>query len=316
MKKLIITAIILTLTLTGNAFATDSAITVVSHENYLTGTGYVKVTLTANSATGGFIDVDNTIPHGKMKGIVEYATVEPGTVTPTANTDVSVWSSTGKSLFGDTGTVKVPSNDGQLADIDFSVTNETLNVKRPTHGGTTIQVRNNSVNSAKIILHIYYSTEGFSGIAEPLDVTTSAFEVTIDDSTPIDVTLDEPIKTTPGDMAVATITSQAIPNGTGYTFTAVDMTNKKGVICLQLQLEGAGTVSVNYAMSNDESTYRLPADSDAEEYTGLTATGGYGSDGHYFLPLNNIKPGKSLQIGINEVSAGSAVTATAILMTQ
>jgi len=299
MKKLTFLTIFLIMALAGNAFAADSTCTVVEHENFLRGTGYVVVTLTADSS-GEFNSIVNTITHANMSGIVEYATVEPGAVTPTASTDISIWSSTGKSLFGDTGRTAVPVNDGQLANIDFSTTRETLNVKRPVHGDTTIQVSNNSVNSAIIILHIYYSKDGFSGVAEPLTVTSTAAA---------------PIEYTETSLKTITVTAQSVAQNASYTPFTIDMSKIKGALGIQFQVAGAGTGSMSYAISNDGTNFFGPVTGIADEgaiFTGITATSGGGSRGVVIDDVD-VEFAKWVKFYIDETAGSDAISVTATL---
>ena len=311
MKKLTFLTIFLIMALAGNAFAADSTCTVVEHENYLEGTGYVVVTLTADSS-GEFNSIVNTITHANMSGIVEYATVEPGAVTPTASTDISLWSSTGKSLFGDTGRTAVPVNDGQLANIDFSTTRETLNVKRPVHGDTTIQVSNNSVNSAIIILHIYYSKDGFSGVAEPLDVNVKTAS---GDSVTVTSTAAAPIEYTETSLKTITVTAQSVAQNASYTPFTIDMSKIKGALGIQFQVAGAGTGSMSYAISNDGTNFFGPVTGIADEgaiFTGITATSGGGSRGVVIDDVD-VEFAKWVKFYIDETSGSDAISVTATL---
>lgn len=311
MKKLTFLTIFLIMALAGNAFAADSTCTVVEHENFLRGTGYVVVTLTADSS-GEFNSIVNTITHANMSGIVEYATVEPGAVTPTASTDISIWSSTGKSLFGDTGRTAVPVNDGQLANIDFSTTRETLNVKRPVHGDTTIQVSNNSVNSAIIILHIYYSKDGFSGVAEPLDVNVKTAS---GDSVTVTSTAAAPIEYTETSLKTITVTAQSVAQNASYTPFTIDMSKIKGALGIQFQVAGAGTGSMSYAISNDGTNFFGPVTGIADEgaiFTGITATSGGGSRGVVIDDVD-VEFAKWVKFYIDETAGSDAISVTATL---
>ena len=110
--------------------------------------------------------------------------------------------------------------------------------------------------------------------------------------------------------------STAISASESSTSAAVDLGAIKpnGYFSLQVTLSGSGTGKGEYLLSNDGITYLEPS-SASDIFTGLTATGGPGSDG---ADIYSFSPeiARYLKIKITETGGSSSITVTTTLAVQ
>lgn len=108
----------------------------------------------------------------------------------------------------------------------------------------------------------------------------------------------------------------SIAKSANSSSTAVDLAAIKpeGHFSLQIALSGSGTAKGEYTISNDGNTYIEPS-SATDIFTGLTATGGPGSDGKNIYPFHP-ELARYIKIKITETGGSSSITVTATLAIQ
>lgn len=109
-----------------------------------------------------------------------------------------------------------------------------------------------------------------------------------------------------------TISSGTITAGGSYTeTTGRNLQRLEGYVSIQIEISGSGTVTAEYLMSNDGTSFMEP-DGAADIKTGMTATGGPNSDGKYFIQFAP-QFGKYMKIRFTETGGASAATVSASL---
>lgn len=115
------------------------------------------------------------------------------------------------------------------------------------------------------------------------------------------------------------LTQNSTTAGTPTPALDLDSLKVGGNFAAEILITGAGTVTVGYLCSNDGVNFIKPCISSALTTalvlaSGLTATGGVGSDGEYFIPITNLPVCKYLKLYATETNVGAAAISLTLSM--